>query len=147
VPALQENNVSAKLPVRERLAQHRADAACASCHNLIDPVGFALENFDAVGRWRDVENGAPVDATGGLPDGREFQGVAGLEQGLLDRPEVFVATMTEKLLTYAIGRGREHYDAPAIRKIVRDAKDDDYRFSALIEGIVTSTPFQMRMSK
>ncbi len=147
VPALTENSVSAKLPVRERLAQHRADAACASCHNLIDPVGFALENFDAVGRWRDIENGVPVDATGGLPDGREFEGVAGLEQGLLDRPEIFVSTLTEKLLTYAIGRGHEHFDAPAIRKIVRDAKEHDYRFSALIEGIVTSTPFQMRMSK
>jgi hypothetical protein len=147
VPALKDNTVSAKLPVRERLAQHRADPACASCHELMDPVGFSLENFDAVGRWRDLEGGRPVDAAGGLPDGRRFTGVAGLERGLLDRPEVFVGTMTEKLLTYAIGRGHEHFDAPAVRKIVRDAKADDFRFSSLILGIVNSTPFQTRMSK
>jgi hypothetical protein len=147
VPALQDNTVSAKLPVRERLAQHRADPACASCHNLIDPAGFALENFDAVGRWRELDGGRPVDAAGGLPDGREFTGVAGLEQGLLDRPELFVGTMTEKLLTYAIGRGHEPFDGAAVRKIVGSAKADDYRFSELILGIVNSTPFQMRTAK
>jgi hypothetical protein len=146
VPAL-ETSVSAKLPVRQRLAQHRADAACASCHDLIDPVGFALENFDAIGQWREMENGLPVDASGGLPDGRQIDGVEGLEQGLLDRPEMFVATMVEKLLTFAIGRGHQPYDGPAIRKIVREAEKDAYRFSALIEGIVTSVPFQMRMSR
>ncbi len=133
--------------MRERLAQHRADPACASCHNLIDPAGFALENFDAVGRWRELDGGRPVDAAGGLPDGREFTGVAGLEQGLLDRPELFVGTMTEKLLTYAIGRGHEPFDGAAIRKIVGDAQADDYRFSSLILGIVRSTPFQMRTAK
>jgi hypothetical protein len=147
VPALTDNTVSANLPVRERLAQHRADAACASCHKLIDPAGFALENFDAVGRWRDLENGQPVDASGGLPDGSEFIGVDGLERGLLDRPEIFVGTMAEKLLTFAIGRGHEHYDGPAINKIVRESKADDFRFSSLILGIVNSTPFQMRMSE
>ena len=147
VPALSDNTVSAKLPVRERLAQHRANPACASCHELIDPVGFALENFDAVGRWRDLEGGRPVDSVGGLPDGRRFTGVAGLEQGLLDRPELFVGTMTEKLLTYAIGRGYEHTDAPAVREILRDAKQDDYRFSSLVLGVVNSPPFQMRTSK
>lgn len=147
IPALEDNTVSARLPVRERLAQHRADAACARCHNLIDPVGFSLENFDAVGRWRDLEHEQPVDATGGLPDGREFTGVDGLEAGLLDRPEVFVGTLTEKLMIYALGRGIESHDAPAIRKIVREAKQDDYRFSSLILGIVNSTPFQMRMSQ
>jgi hypothetical protein len=147
VPALNEVSVSAKLPVRERLTQHRADPTCASCHQLIDPVGFALENFDAVGRWRELDNGIPVDSTGGLPDGRNVEGIEGLEQGLLDRPEMFVGTLTEKLLTYAIGRGVEHYDAPAIRKIVREAAADDYRFSSVIEGIVMSTPFRMRMSK
>jgi hypothetical protein len=113
----------------------------------MDPVGFSLENYDAVGRWRDLDGGRPVDAAGGLPDGRRFTGVEGLEQGLLDRPEVFVGTMTEKLMTYAIGRGIEHSDAPAVRKIVRDAKADDFRFSSLILGIVQSTPFQTRMSK
>jgi hypothetical protein len=147
VPALSDNTVSAKLPVRERLAQHRENPACASCHNLIDPVGFALEHFDAVGRWRDLEGGYPVDASGGLPDGRRFTGAAALEQGLLDRPEIFVGTMVEKLLTYAVGRGHQHHDAPAIREIVRQARQDDFRFSSLILGIVKSTPFQMRTSK
>ncbi|HUG93704.1 MAG TPA: DUF1592 domain-containing protein [Planctomycetaceae bacterium] len=144
VPPLEDNTVSALLPVRERLAEHRANTACASCHELMDPVGFALENFDAVGRWRELEAGKPVDASGGLPDGSEFTGVAGLEQALLARPELFVRTLTEKLLTFALGRGVEHHDAPAIRQIVRDARDADYRFSALIVGIANSTPFQMR---
>jgi hypothetical protein len=144
VPALSENTISATLPLRQRLAQHRADPACASCHELMDPVGFALENFDAVGRWRDLDAGRSVDAAGGLPDGRRFQGVDGLEQGLLERPELFVATMAEKLLTYAIGRGHVAFDAPAVRQAVRRAAADDYRFSSLILGIVQSTPFQMR---
>ena len=121
VPAL-ETSVSAKLPVRQRLAQHRADPACASCHDLIDPVGFALENFDAIGQWREMDSGLPVDASGGLPDGRQLEGVDGLEQGLLDRPEMFVAPRVEKLLTFAIGRGHQPNDAPAIRKIVREAE-------------------------
>ena len=147
VPALKDNTVSASLSVRERLAEHRANAACASCHNLMDPVGFALENFDAVGRWRTLEEGKPVDAAGGLPDGSKFDGVAGLEQALLQRPELFVGTLTEKLLTFALGRGVEYYDAPAIRKIVREARANDYRFSSLIVGIANSTPFQMRRSQ
>lgn len=144
VPALDDNTVSASLPVRERLALHRANAVCASCHNLMDPVGFALENFDAVGRWRTLEEGKPVDATGGLPDGSRFVGVAGLEEGLRRRPETFVNTLTEKLLTFALGRGLEHYDAPAVREIVRKAQAEHFRFSAIILGIVHSTPFQMR---
>ncbi|HTM55217.1 MAG TPA: DUF1592 domain-containing protein [Pirellulales bacterium] len=144
VPALAENTVSSTLPVRERLKQHRANAVCAGCHQLMDPVGFALENFDAVGRWRETDAGQGVDASGGLPDGSEFTGVAGLEQALLSRPELFVRTLAEKLLTFGLGRGVEYYDAPAIRQIVRDAADDNYRFSSLILGIVKSTPFQMR---
>lgn len=146
VPALDDNTVSASLPVRERLAAHRANAACAVCHNLIDPVGFALENFDALGRWRTLEEGKPVDATGGLPDGRTVVGVAGLEAGLLARPELFVGTLTEKLLTFALGRGLEHTDAPAVREVVRSAKAADFKFSAIIEAIVHSVPFQMRSS-
>ena len=146
IPALDDNTVSATLPVRERLAKHRANAACASCHNSMDPVGFALENFDAVGRWRTTEEGQPVDASGGLPDGSKFDGAAGLEAGLLKRPEIFVGTLTEKLLTFALGRGIETYDGPAVRKIVSSAKAVDYRFAALIEAIVMSTPFQMRNS-
>ncbi len=147
VPALKDNTVSATLSMRERLTEHRANPACASCHDRLDPLGFALENFDAVGRWRTVEEGKPVDATGGLPGGSKFVGVSGLEDALLNRPEMFVGTLAEKLLTFALGRGVESFDAPAIRKIVRDARAEDYRFSALIVGIATSTPFQMRRSE
>jgi hypothetical protein len=144
VPALKDNTVAANLSVRARLAEHRANAACASCHNLMDPIGFSLENFDAIGRWRTLEDGLPIDATGGLPDGSKFASVAGLEAGLLKRPDIFVSTLTEKLLTFALGRGVESYDAPAVRKIVRDARADDYRFSSIILGIANSTPFTMR---
>ena len=147
VPALVDNTVSSSLTVRERLAQHRADIACAGCHKLMDPVGFSLENFDAVGRWRTYEEGRPIDASAGLPDGSRFEGVAGLERALLNRPELFVRTLTEKLLTFALGRGVESFDAPAIRKIVRDAHEKAYRFSSLIVGITTSVPFQMRKSE
>jgi len=146
VPALKDNTVSSTLSVRERLAEHRANSACASCHNLMDPVGFSLESFDAVGRWRTLEEGQPIDASGGLPDGSRFTGVSGLEQGLLRRPEIFAGTLTEKLLTFALGRGVEYYDAPAIRKIVRQAKGDDFRFTSIILGIVNSAPFTMRNS-
>jgi hypothetical protein len=147
VPALKEVTVSASLRGRERLAEHRANVACATCHNVMDPVGLALENFDAVGRWRDVEDGRPVDASGGMPDGSRFDGVAGLEQAMRDRPGVFVGTLAEKLLTFALGRGVEHFDAPAIRKIVRDAHANNDTFSSLIVGISTSTPFLFRRSE
>ena len=147
VPALEENSVAANLPMRERLAAHRSSAVCASCHRTIDAVGFALENFDAVGRWRDHEgDSGPMDASGALPGVGEFDGVAGLEEGLLSRPELFAGTLTEKLLTFALGRGVEYYDAPAIRKILREAEPDGYRISSLILGIVRSVPFQMRTS-
>lgn len=147
VPSLEENAVAANLPMRERLAAHRTNAVCASCHRTIDPVGFALENFDAIGRWREHEgdNGL-MDASGGLPGIGDFVGVAGLEEGLLSRPDLFAGTLTEKLLTFALGRGIEFYDAPAIRKIVRDVEFEGYRFSSVILGIVNSVPFQMRNS-
>jgi hypothetical protein len=144
VPALKDNTVAANLSVRARLAEHRVNAACASCHNLMDPIGFSLENFDAIGRWRTLEDGLPIDATGGLPDGSTFAGVSGLEAGLLKHPDQFVSTLTEKLLTFALGRGVQSYDAPAVRKIVRDAEANDYRFSSVILGIVKSAPFTMR---
>ena len=144
VPNLKENTISDSLPMRARLAEHRANAACASCHNLMDPIGFALENFDAIGRWRSVEDGHPIDVAGGLPDGSKFAGVAGLEAGLLKRPDLFVSALTEKLLTFALGRGVEPSDAPAVRRIVREAQANDYRFSSVILGIVNSTPFTMR---
>lgn len=147
VPALDDNAVAANLPVRERLAAHRANAACASCHDLMDPVGFALENFDAVGRWRTLEEGRPVDSTGGFPDGSQFTGVAGLERALLNRPELFATALTEKLLTFALGRGVEPFDAPAVRQVVREAKADNHRFSAIVLGIVKSAPFTMRQSQ
>jgi hypothetical protein len=148
VPALKENAGGSKnLPMRERIAEHRANPACAGCHQLMDPLGFSLENYDAVGRWRTAEDNKPIDASGGLPDGTKFDGVAGLQKALLSRPEIFVTTLSEKLLTYALGRGVEYYDAPAIRKIVRDARASDYRFSTIVLGIVESTPFQMRRSQ
>jgi hypothetical protein len=147
VPSLNDNTVAANLPIRERLAEHRSNATCASCHRLIDPVGFSLEQFDAVGRWRALEEGKPVDAAGGLPDGSQFAGVSGIEEALLQRPEWFVSTLTEKLFTFALGRAPEEFDAPAIRKIVRDARANNYRFSSLIVGLTTSTPFQMRKSQ
>jgi hypothetical protein len=133
--------------LRQRMEQHRSNPTCATCHQRLDPLGFGLENFDAVGRWRDLEEGKPIDASGGLPDGSEFTGPAGLEEALLDRPELFVRTLTEKLLTFALGRGLEHYDAPAVRKIIREARNEEYRFSSLVVGIVNSTPFQMRRSQ
>ena len=121
---------------------------CASCHRTIDPLGFALENFDAVGQWRDLEvEDQPVDATGALPGDTEFRGIDGLEEALLRRPELFVGTLTENLLTFALGRGVEYHDAPAVRKIVSDAQNDGYRFSSLIVGIVKSVPFQMRRAE
>jgi hypothetical protein len=144
VPALKDNTISANLSVRARLAEHRANAACASCHNLMDPVGFALENYDAIGHWRTLEEGQPVDAAGGLPDGSKFVGVAALEDGLRKRPELFVGTLTEKLLTFALGRGIESSDAPAVRRIVREAQANEFRFSSVIVGVVNSTPFTMR---
>jgi hypothetical protein len=144
VPALAENTVSASLPMRQRLSAHRANAACATCHNLMDPVGFALENFDAIGRWRTVEEGVAIDVSGGLPDGSRFSGVAGLEAGLRQRPELFVGTLTEKLLTFALGRGIEPADAPAIRKVLQEARAEDYRFASLVLGLVESAPFTLR---
>ncbi|HEY6228834.1 MAG TPA: DUF1592 domain-containing protein, partial [Verrucomicrobiae bacterium] len=145
-PALKENTISESLPIRQRLAEHRANANCASCHNLMDPVGFSLENYDAIGRWREIEDGAPVDVSGGFPDGSTFTGVDGLEQALIKRPDLFVGALTEKLMTFALGRGVESYDAPAVRKIVKQAQDSDFRFSSVILGIVNSVPFKMRTS-
>jgi uncharacterized protein DUF1592/uncharacterized protein DUF1588/uncharacterized protein DUF1585/uncharacterized protein DUF1587/uncharacterized protein DUF1595 len=155
VPALPEAGEGGKvLSVRERLSEHRKNPACASCHVRMDPLGFALENFDATGTWRTVEKNGPADLTpqpidpsAQLPDGTKFTGVAGLRQILLERSDQFVYTMTEKLLTFALGRGADWYDAPAIRDALRAAQKDDYRFSALVNSIVFSRSFQMRMSQ
>jgi hypothetical protein len=114
----------------------------------MDPVGLATENFDAVGRYRTLsEAGTPVDASGGLPDGSTFQGAIGLRKAVLSRPELFVTTLTEKLMTYALGRGLAYYDAPAVRGITRSARPADYRFSSIVLGVVNSAPFQMRRAE
>ena len=135
------------LTMRERMVEHRANPTCASCHQLMDPAGLSMENFDAIGRWRTRgEGGSTIDASGGLPGGATFDGVAGLRQTLLARPDLFAGTLTEKLLTFALGRGVDYRDGPAVRQIVREAARNDYRFSALILGVVNSEPFQMRRS-
>ena len=144
VPALKDNTVAANLTVRERLAEHRKNPACMSCHSVIDPVGFSLENFDAIGRWREVEEGKPVDATGGLLGGTPFEGVTGLEQAMRKRPDLFVRTLSESLLMFGLGRVIDEHDAPAIRKVVRGAKAENYQFSSFVVGIVNSVPFRMR---
>lgn len=145
VPALQEKSTITALSIRERLAEHRADPACAACHDLMDPIGFALENYDAVGRWREFDGEEKIDASGTLPDGTDIAGVGDLEDALLARPELFVGTLAEKLLTYALGRGVAPSDGAAVRKIVRQAAEADDRFSALVLGVVESVPFQMRV--
>jgi hypothetical protein len=148
VPELEaESSDGRARSMREAMEVHRANPVCAACHQLMDPLGLSLENFDAVGRWRDVgESNVPVDASGALPDGTRFSGVAGLKQALLAHPDQFVNTLTEKLLTYALGRGLEYYDAPAVRRITREASVQDHRFSALVLGIIDSVPFRMRMA-
>jgi hypothetical protein len=149
VPALPDTGKGGKpASVRERLQQHRANAVCATCHSRMDPLGFALENFDAIGRWRDTgEDRAPIDASATMPDGSKFNGPAELRTALSARSDEFVRTVASKLLTYALGRGLEPYDMPAIRAIVHDAAAQDYRWSAVILGIVKSVPFQMRRSE
>jgi hypothetical protein len=147
VPALKDNTVDGHLSVRERLAEHRSNAICASCHNLMDPLGLSLEKFDAVGRRRTVDGGTSIDASGGFPDGSKFADVPGLEAALLRRPELFVGTFAEKLQTYALGRGVEYYDAPATRTIVRESRSQNFRMSSIILGVVKSQPFQMRKSR
>jgi mono/diheme cytochrome c family protein len=146
VPALSDRRTQAKVQtMRERMAQHRSNPACASCHSMIDPTGFALENFDAIGRWRTVdESYNAIDASGALPDGTTFNGVSELRAALTKHPERFVNTVTEKLLTYALGRGLEYYDMPAVRKILKDAAPDGYRMQSIVLGIVKSYPFQFR---
>ena len=144
VPALERNGAIGQMPLRQLMEQHRANPVCAACHSRMDPLGFALENFDAIGQWRTTDAGTPIDASGVLLDRTTFEGPAGLRHILLDRPEQFVGAVAERLLTYALGRGLEHYDGPALRKIVREAARDDYGWSALILATAKSTPFQMR---
>jgi hypothetical protein len=152
VPALEEKSKEGKpLTMRQQMEQHRAKPACAGCHKLMDPIGFALENFDATGKWRTIspfgEANSPIDPSGVLYDGNKFQNVVEFRQVLLNHSDQYVHTVTEKLLTYALGRGVEYYDAPAVRKITREAAAREYRWSSLILGIVKSAPFQMRRSR
>jgi len=149
VPPLNENNRAGGrvLTMRERMEEHRSNPYCAGCHQIMDPSASALENSDAVGAWRAREggtHGTPIDASGRMLDGAKVNGPVELRQALLSQPEIFVGTMTVKLLIYALGRGLANYDMPTVRAIVRDASKQDYRFSSLILGIVKSTPFQMR---
>jgi hypothetical protein len=146
VPALKEKTDDDGTPhsLRERMEEHRANPSCATCHKVMDPIGFALENFDGVGAWRARDGGTAIDASGQLADGTPISGVVTLREALLKRPEIFVGTMTEKMVTYALGRPLTHADMPAVRGIVRDAGRTGYRFSSLVMGIVNSVPFQMR---
>ena len=144
VPPLVTKEGEAPKTLRAQMEAHRATPVCASCHKLMDPIGFALENFDAVGSWRTQEPAGKIDASGQLADGTKIDGVVALRNSILARPEVFVTTMTEKLWVYALGRGVEAYDRPAIRRVVRDAAKDDYRFSSLVRGIARTAAFQMR---
>jgi hypothetical protein len=146
VPPLKENE-GAQQPtsVRQRMEEHRNNPVCSACHKIMDPIGFSLENFDLIGTWRTTEGGSAIDASGQLVDGTKLDGPASLQKALLSRSDVFVQTMTEKLLTYGTGRALKYYDMPVVRSIARDAAKHDNRFSSLILGIVKSDPFQMRM--
>jgi hypothetical protein len=149
VPALKDRGANGqRQSVRQRLEEHRQNPVCATCHSQMDPLGFALDHFDAVGGWRNQDDGAtPVDASGALPGGDRFDGLPGLRALLLARKEQFVSTVTERLLGFAVGRGIEYYDRPAVRAILRDAAASDYQWSAIVIGVVRSTPFQMRRTE
>jgi len=133
------------LPLRARLERHRADPSCASCHAVIDPLGFALENFDMIGAWRTVDHGEPIDASGELWDGTPIDGPDDLRAALLERKELFVTHAVEMLMTYALGRALESTDMPAVRRVVRAAEAEDFRFSALALGVAASVPFTMKL--
>jgi hypothetical protein len=132
--------------MRERMVEHRANPGCAACHVMMDSLGFSLDNFDAIGGWRDTTgpSSGPIDASGTLPDGTKFNGPEGLREVLVSKKEMFIETFTERLLTYALGRGLEEYDLPVVRKVVRDASAENQTWSSIILGIINSTPFQMR---
>jgi hypothetical protein len=147
VEGFKENKTGEKAKtVREIMEQHRATPSCNACHGVMDPLGFALENFDAIGAWRakDIDAGTAIDSSGKLVDGTLVTGPSDLRKALLKRPDQFAETVTEKLMTYALGRTLEYYDMPTVRKIVRDAAKDNYRFSSIVIGIAKSAPFQMR---
>jgi mono/diheme cytochrome c family protein len=145
VPSLNTEKAPGKpLTLRDAMIQHRTAPACASCHARMDPIGFAMENFDAVGRWRERDGDQTVDATGVFPDGTTFEGIPGLKKELLRQPEQFVGTIAERLLMYSLGRNLQYYDAPTVRAVMRDARPSNYTLASLVLGVVKSRPFQMR---
>ena len=129
--------------VRERMQEHRKNAVCATCHSRMDPLGFALENYSAIGKWRTTESGQPIDVSGNFPDGTKFGSPGEFKQALMSRQDDFVKTVMAKLMTYALGRGVEAYDMSAVRSILRNTAPTNYKWSGIIMGIITSTPFQM----
>jgi hypothetical protein len=143
VPPLNETPTK-PLSMRDRMAEHRNNTVCANCHKLMDPIGLALENFDAIGRWRTVDGEAAIDPSDTVYNGTKVNGPADLRNMILNHPEQFVRTMTEMLMTYGIGRGLEYYDMPTVRLIVKDAARTNFRFSSLVLGVVKSAPFQMK---
>jgi hypothetical protein len=147
VPPLKESDASKPTSLRERMEAHRANAICAGCHKVMDPIGFALENFDAIGRWRTKDDGSIIDPSGTLFNGAKVDGIVALRNAITSRPETFVGVMTEKMLTYALGRGVEYYDMPSVRKVVKDASAQNFRFSSLVLGVVNSTPFEMKVKQ
>jgi hypothetical protein len=144
VPQLDEAKVGTTMSLRQQMEEHRANAICASCHSRMDPIGFGLENFDAIGQWRTEDGKFPIEATGSLTNGQKFTGPAELADVLARQPNAFAGAITEKMLTYALGRGLEHYDRPTVKAIADHLAADDYRFSSLVLGIVNSLPFQER---
>jgi hypothetical protein len=147
VPTLKDQGTAvhggAKPTMRQQMEMHRKNPPCSTCHKIMDPIGFSMENFDAVGAWRTTDNGSPIDPSGVLVDGSKLDGVKGMREALLRYSPQFVRVVTEKLFIYALGRGTEYYDMPLIRSIVRESESKDYRFSSLILGIVKSEPFQV----
>ena len=148
IPSLSTEGAEREKPLtlREAMTRHRAAPTCAGCHARMDPIGFAMENFDAVGKWRDRDGGNPIDVTGVFPDGTKFEGMSGLKRELLRQPEQFAGTIAEKLLMYGLGRNVQYYDAPAVRAIMREAAANNYTFSSLVLGVVKSRPFVMRQA-
>jgi len=147
VPPLQESPVDRPQSLRERMELHRKDPVCAGCHRVMDPIGFSLENYDAVGHWRTNDEGRKIDTTGTLFNGAAIDGIDGLRRELVKNSDVFVGVMTEKLMTYALGRGLEYYDMTAVRKVVQTSKANNYKFSSIVLGVVKSTPFQFKEAK
>jgi hypothetical protein len=141
---LDEATVGTAKSLRAQMEEHRANAICATCHSRMDPIGFGLENYDAIGQWRTEDGKFPIEGTGSLTNGKTFAGPAELENVLAQQPEVFAGAITEKMLTYALGRGLEHYDRPALKQIAAGLERDNYKFSSLVLGIVNSLPFQER---